>query len=530
MNGVHPPDYNRFRELDFPTGKTRQNKNKRPRPEDFVPLSPTSSNQQNLPRYLVASAVSLTEGVQVPPLASHNVFQVEKGLDFISRDRLEVKEMKSGDLLIKVPDSKSADKFLKASYIDCIPVKISLHKTLNTVQGRFFSKKIIEISEEELLASLKDQKVVDVRKIMRRDNDKIFATGAAIITFDLIYRPETLKLGWERVQVEEYIPNPMRCVNCQRLGHTKKWCKNVEQCRECGYSDKHETCSRKYCVNCQLETHTSYDRECPTYWKHKSVNYIRISRRCTTREAWKIFNENPSHNLLQINPLKSKTTYAQITVSTVAANDKNTECKTKNTTHTNQNFSLNNTTNQKQPSLPKSKISTQNSLKQAKISSSSSDNFPQLSQDNNNKTNVTIINNQILNSKDKTANSLTNYHLSHTQPQNSPSQINSLNNESEIYSNKTADKVNSSELMEDETIIDNCSGCCPEESIPVGKETEDDINADLGLCTPPRKENLSDIDTRIANLYNKFPQLNVLITPNTLKSTQSLSQRGKFDE
>ena len=66
--------------------------------------------------------------------------------------------MRSGNLLIKIPDSESVDNFIEASYIDYIPVKISLHKTLNTLQGRiFFSKKVIEISDEELLVSLKGQ-------------------------------------------------------------------------------------------------------------------------------------------------------------------------------------------------------------------------------------------------------------------------------------------------------------------------------------------------------------------------------------
>lgn len=168
MNGVHPPDHNRFRELHFSSGKNRTNKSKRPMAEDFIPLPAISSNQQHLPRYLVASAISLNKDTEVRSLASHNVFQVEKGLDHISCDRLEVKEMKSGDLLIKVPDNKTAEKFIKATYIDSIPVKISMHKTLNTIQGRIFSRKIIEISQEDLLSSLENQKVVEVRKITRK--------------------------------------------------------------------------------------------------------------------------------------------------------------------------------------------------------------------------------------------------------------------------------------------------------------------------------------------------------------------------
>ena len=118
--------------------------------------------------------------------------------------------------------------------------------------------------------------------------------GAAIVTFDYNRRPVILKIGWKIVRVDENIPNPMRCLNCQRLGHTKKLCMNVELCRDSGLTLTREQCSHQYCVNCSTEDHTSYDSSCPTYWKHKSLNYLKIACRCTIREAWTIFNENPT--------------------------------------------------------------------------------------------------------------------------------------------------------------------------------------------------------------------------------------------
>lgn len=315
MNGVHPPNHNRFELLGSTIGKSKGNRIKRLRSGDFSPLPLPTQCDQYRPRYIVASTRPTKEDEEVLPLASYNVFQVERGLNYISTCRLEVNEMRSGDLLIKVPDNKTAEKFLKTSFLDNIPVKFALHKTLNTTQGRIFSRKIIKIAEEELLSSLKDQKVVEVRKITKNDGNGIIATGAAIITFDLFHLPEYLKLGWERVSVEEYIPNPMKCANCQKLGHTKNRCKNIELCKECGFPKPHEACSRTFCVNCQTEEHTSYDPDCPTFWKHKSVNYLRITRRCsTTREAWKFFNDNPSLNTLKPSTKKGKniTTYAQI--------------------------------------------------------------------------------------------------------------------------------------------------------------------------------------------------------------------------
>ncbi|XP_037813189.1 putative uncharacterized protein DDB_G0291812 [Lucilia sericata] len=176
--------------------------------------------------------------------------------------------MRSGDLMIKTADMKSAKKFLKAKYIDVVPVTINMLKGLNSTQGRIFSRKIIDISEEDLLKSLEGQKVIEIRKPSRKEGEKYIPTGAAILTFDLIHRPETLKLGWERVRVNEQVPNPMRCANCQRLGHKKK-------------------------------------------------------EMCTIREAWAIFNDNPTiHTLKPFN--KRAPTYSEILANgTIVTNNQN---------------------------------------------------------------------------------------------------------------------------------------------------------------------------------------------------------------
>ena len=102
-----------------------------------------------------------------------------------------------------------------------------MHKSLNTTQGRIFSRKIIDVTGEQLLLALKELKVVEIHEILRK-GEKMVATGAAIVTFDFIRRPQILKIGWKIVIVDEHIPNPMRCLNCQRLGQKRKRCNNVE--------------------------------------------------------------------------------------------------------------------------------------------------------------------------------------------------------------------------------------------------------------------------------------------------------------
>ncbi|XP_017466295.1 PREDICTED: uncharacterized protein LOC108359128 [Rhagoletis zephyria] len=298
MNGADPPDSNRFRLLDPDLSLPK----KRIKVNDFVPLPEIKQNDDHIPCFLIASATGPTIEEKIRPLSSYNVFQIERGLKHICADSIVVTELRSGDLLIKTTNAKAADRFMKATHIGIRPVKITSHKGLNTIQGRIYSKNLIDISEKELTEELSSQKVVEVRKVMRKSGDRLVPTGAAILTFDLIRRPDIIKLGWDRVRVQEYIPNPMRCRNCQRLGHTKNRCRNTELCKECANTTPHETWQRTFCINCEIEAHPSYDPSCPTFLKHKSVNKIKIDRRCTIRDAWKIFNSNPA--AFQIQPFK----------------------------------------------------------------------------------------------------------------------------------------------------------------------------------------------------------------------------------
>ncbi|KAI8124677.1 Protein winged eye, partial [Lucilia cuprina] len=89
------------------------------------------------------------------------------------------------------------------------------------------------------------------------------------------------------------------------------------------FTPPHDPCTRKYCVNCNNETHTSFDSSCPSFLKHKSVNKIKADKRCTIREAWTIFNDNPTiHTLKPFN--KRAPTYSEILANgTIVTNNQN---------------------------------------------------------------------------------------------------------------------------------------------------------------------------------------------------------------
>ena len=140
-------------------------------PRRLYPSTYFTQDERNIPRYLIASTIADKEKT-IRPQASYNVFRVKKGLKYIFADYLEVNEMRTGDLLIKVLNSKSADKFLKDSYIDNIRVIISLHRSLNTTHCRISFRKIIDITEEELLLPLKDKKLLKFIKYLEKNLTK----------------------------------------------------------------------------------------------------------------------------------------------------------------------------------------------------------------------------------------------------------------------------------------------------------------------------------------------------------------------
>lgn len=238
MDGDESPYRNRFKDLDPGNGKNKKVKNKRQRLEETEAVFNTDViDDRHLPRFLVATALPESANSEPKPLASYNVFQIGKGLDYISTDYIDVTEMRNGDLMIKTKDLNSAQKFIRAKYIDVVPVKISLHSNLNSTLGRIFSRRIVKMSQEELSAGvigIKNPNVIDIKHILKRDGKNFVPTGAAIVTFNCLTRPQKISIGWEKCAVAEHIMIPMRCVNCQKLGHTKNRCRNISLCGECG--------------------------------------------------------------------------------------------------------------------------------------------------------------------------------------------------------------------------------------------------------------------------------------------------------
>ncbi|GFW59330.1 putative RNA-directed DNA polymerase from transposon X-element [Trichonephila clavipes] len=102
---------------------------------------------------------------------------------------------------------------------------------------------------------MKAQKVCDVRRITIRRDGQVLNTKHLILTFSTPDLPQTIKMAYIRCPVRPYIPNPLRCFQCQRYGHSKNVCWGQPTCPRCGESGHgNADCTKKeQCLNCKAK-------------------------------------------------------------------------------------------------------------------------------------------------------------------------------------------------------------------------------------------------------------------------------------
>ena len=180
-----------------------------------------------------------------------------------------------------------------------IPCKVYPHKTLNTSRGIIRHPELRGCSDEEITENLKKHNVTSARRIKIKKNGIYQDTNTIILTFCVPTLPKSITAGYLKVPVEIYIPNPMICHNCQRFGHTEKYCKNTSIiCPKCGTGSldpaegcvptDYERCRRATkCIHC-FGNHLSLSRDCPKWKLEKEVLRIKYTDNISFPEARKI--------------------------------------------------------------------------------------------------------------------------------------------------------------------------------------------------------------------------------------------------
>ena len=204
-----------------------------------------------------------------------------------------------------------------------LPITVTPHRTKNFRKGVITCPELRDTTDEEIADGLSGFGVTDARRITARRTGSAIPTDNIILTFDTLDLPPAVTVGYSRVRVRAFIPNPMRCYRCQRFGHTTTHCRNRPACAKCS-SPEHvsEECDAGTlrCVNCgdSEKPHASYDRSCPAYSKEKEINGLKATRNLSFREARDLYNQtHPTVSYAQKakTPVSEKTTLEQMSAT-----------------------------------------------------------------------------------------------------------------------------------------------------------------------------------------------------------------------
>ena len=154
------------------------------------------------------------------PLSKLSPFAVNKAIvAVIGSDPFNIKKLRNGYILVEVDKENQSSKLLKTTKLnltmdDVIPITVSPHYSLNTKEGVIRCPDIKDYSDKEILDGLKDEGVIKLDRILVFRDGQRKVTGTLILTFQGQILPKYIRVGYYRVAVSQFIPNPVRCYKC----------------------------------------------------------------------------------------------------------------------------------------------------------------------------------------------------------------------------------------------------------------------------------------------------------------------------
>ena len=230
----------------------------------------------------------LTLSVENGNICDSNIFEVHRNVvNCLGKEPKISQDGKS--ILIEVESQEESEKLQAMQDIKGMKVNCTPHKSLNQCKGVIYSRDLLNYSEETLKRELEDQSVIDVRRILKKENGIVYPTPLLILTFDLLELPSILKAAWLRIKIRPYIPSPRRCFHCQMFGHLNTNCRKKmkgepEICANCG-NEIHGECDRDaQCANCG-GNHATYNKTCDRYLFEKEVLTLKTKEKISFSEA-----------------------------------------------------------------------------------------------------------------------------------------------------------------------------------------------------------------------------------------------------
>ena len=139
-----------------------------------------------------------------------------------------------------------------------------------------------------------EQGVTDVRRIIVRRDGTLKPTNTFVLTFNSPNLPTVVKIGFIQVKVDVYMPNTLRCYNCQVFGHHENKSRSHAVCCNCGeleHCGPSGVCDKPAkCVNCSGDQPAN-SKQCPQWEKVKKILKIKCENNLLFPDAHKQYDQ-----------------------------------------------------------------------------------------------------------------------------------------------------------------------------------------------------------------------------------------------
>ena len=147
------------------------------------------------------------------PLSKLSPFAVQKGFQAVAETLKSIKRLRDGSFLVDCGKKVQAQNLLRTKRFIDRPVRVSIHKTLNSSRGVIRCRDLAAMSEVEIQDELKDKGVDGVDRVTLKKEGKVIPTNTLFFFFFLTFGspelPKEITIGYLKVKVALFDPNPM---------------------------------------------------------------------------------------------------------------------------------------------------------------------------------------------------------------------------------------------------------------------------------------------------------------------------------
>ncbi|CAH1110656.1 unnamed protein product [Psylliodes chrysocephalus] len=215
-----------------------------------------------------------------------NPFLIQKFIYGKVGELENLKKIKDG-LLIETKSAAQSKVLLAMKKFLEYDIEVLPHNRLNYAKGVINCRDLLNCTEQEILDEVKDQGIIEIRRIKMEQDGVLVDTPNHIITFNSTNLPKEVRVAFYQLKVRPYIPTPFRCFRCQRFGHTAIRCTKDQVC-VCGKPiHTGNPCSPPVsCIYCQ-GPHPAISKNCPIFKQEVAIQEIKTKENLSYFEAKK---------------------------------------------------------------------------------------------------------------------------------------------------------------------------------------------------------------------------------------------------